>query len=139
MKGSPRTLLLIIFLVGLVIQLGAAVYKYSQPDELSNNDLTVFITKLLALYSPQLGVIIGGIFAKERVERPRRGRASSVFAVAVTLAVLWNLLLIWRTMAYSFSRNDELANLLKYLDTVSAASSFLIAGAMAYFFAEKKE
>lgn len=79
-----------------------------------------------------MAVILGGIFGKRK---PAGTTAPGLpFRVALVLSALWNLLLLWRAVAFYFASDDRAANLITYWDTVAAASSFLVAGALAYFF-----
>jgi hypothetical protein len=123
--------LLAIFILCLSTQLIAffAVSNKMWPDELQS-----LVLKILAIYSVQLSVILGGIFARPggSVEDP----SPSLSWTAILLAVLWNALLMWRSIAFSAATKDSVTDLLKYLDGISSAGSFLVTGALAFFFAK---
>jgi hypothetical protein len=58
------------------------------------------------------------------------------------LAGIWNLLLFWRCISFgaaAFNPNseDNIEHLSSYLQSISSASSFLVTGALAFFFAKK--
>ena len=127
-----RTFLVAAFVGGLVLQLLVISLTYLK-GEISPKDVGVLTAKLLGIYSVQMAVILGGIFGQRG---PVAVRAPTLpFRLALTLSVLWNLLLLWRAVAFYFVSDDRTANLMSYWDTASAASSFLVAGALAYFFA----
>jgi hypothetical protein len=121
--------LLAIFGVGLSIQLVAflAVSSKMWPE-----DFQGLIVKLLGLYSVHFGVILGGMFAQPKgpLEDPPAPLAWS----AIFLATLWNSLLVWRSLNFSAAAQDSATDVTKYMDAVSSAGSFLVAGMLAFFF-----
>lgn len=123
-----------IFLVGLVLQLGALFHVR---QGLWEEDFDKLILRLLAIYSAQLGLVLGGMFAqpKTALADPPAGLAWS----ALALVALWNLLLVWRMVSFSLAEQDSVANLMKYLDSIAAGSSFLVAGVLAFFFGKGTE
>ena len=134
MINAVRYGLLATFLLGLVVQLGALIHVRNAmfPEEFQS-----VLIRLLSIYSAQLGVILGGIFAQSgrSAENPPAG----VAATALALALLWNVLLAWRTIDFSIAGQDSPSDLMKYLDSIAASSSFLVAGALAFFFGKKKK
>lgn len=129
-----RAFIVATFLAGLVLQLLAVSLTYVR-SEIGAKDLLDLIIKLLSVYSVPLAVILGGVFGDLKTA----GRASRLpFWLAFILSLLWNLLLLWRSIAFFLATDDRASRLLGYLDAVSAASSFLVAGALAYFFTAKK-
>lgn len=127
--NQARFGLLGVFVLFLGVQLTAviAVRHKMWPD-----DLQSLIVKLLGVYSVQLGVILGGIFAQPK--GVLKAPPASLAWTAMILAILWNSLLVWRTVAFSTAQQDSASDLVKYWDTTTSASSFLIAGAFAFFF-----
>jgi hypothetical protein len=126
---ASRAWLLGIFLVFLSLQIVALLCAGSimWPEEQES-----LIVKCLTVYSVHLGVMLGAIFAK-----PKAGRAHTTRFIAftgITLTLIWNLVLVWRTISFAVFQHDKVADLLKYLDSVSSASNFLVAGALAFFF-----
>jgi hypothetical protein len=97
-------------------------------------DLQSLVVKLLGIYLVHFGVIFGGIFAQPK--GPLKAPSAPLAWTAMILALLWNLLLVWRSLSFSTARQDSAADLIKYLDATSSASSFLVAGALAFFFAK---
>lgn len=128
-----RSLLLCIFILCLVLQCGVLVLNQSAmwPEDLLKSLLT-----LLKLYSVPLAVIFGGIFA-----RPggATGPSAGVSWAAVLVASCWNLLLVWRTIAFGLASQDSVSDLTKYLEDVSSAASFLVAGMLAFFFGKSSK
>ena len=63
-------------------------------------------------------------------------------AAALVLAILWNVLLLWRFAAFCYAAyhpaaDDAADKLSAYVEQISKASSFLVDGALAFFFAGK--
>ena len=118
-----------IFLAGLVLQIGA---YFVVRNQLWSDDFHSLLLKLLGVYSVQLGVVLGGIFAQggARLEDPPTALAWS----ALALAALWNLLLVWRSISFSVAAQDSVGDMLKYLDTIASGGSFLVAGVVTFFF-----
>lgn len=127
--NRARFLLMGIFLVSLMIQLLVFLFLRGSmwPEEFEGVTL-----KLLGIYSAQLGIILGSIFAQPKA--PIAMPSPSLVWSAMLLAAFWNLLLLGRTVAFGIAERDSVTELMKYLDQVGAASSFLVAGALAFFF-----
>jgi hypothetical protein len=138
MRVMPaRVVLITVFLVGLAVQSGAIIFSYSE-TAIASGDLTNLLTKLLAVYSVHLAVIFGGIFAQQQEGKSPQVPAMALW-VAVALAVIWNLLLAWRSITFALaatdpSRDDSVGRLMSYIETISSTSSFLVAGALSFFF-----
>jgi hypothetical protein len=102
-------------------------------DKMWPEEFRSLVIKLLAIYSVQLGVILGGIFAQPKASRA--GASTKVVGwVALVLALLWNGLLILRATSFGLAEEDSTEELIKYLDGISAAGSFLVSGAITFFF-----
>ena len=127
--NQARFGLLAIFVLCLAIQLIAFLMV---GHRMWPEDLQSLLLKLLAIYSVHITVILGGMFAQPsgRLEDP----PSSLAWTAISLAVLWNALLIWRSLSFSMAPKDSVADLMKYLEGVASASSFLVTGTLAFFF-----
>jgi hypothetical protein len=132
--ARARAILVITFVAGLVLQLLVITLTYLK-GEISTKDIGVLTAKLLGIYSVQMAVILGGIFGRHKSSA--RVVSSMPFRIALILSLLWNLLLLWRSVAFYFAENDQASDLVSYLDIVSTASSFLVVGALAYFFAKQ--
>jgi hypothetical protein len=132
--SSARAWLLVIFLVFLVLQVVSVlcVGNIMWPEEQEG-----LIVKYLTVYSPHLGVMLGVIFAKPRTGRVRSARF--VAFTGITVALVWNIVLAWRTMGFVIFEHDKVADLMKYIDSVSSASTFLVAGALAFFFTHESQ
>jgi hypothetical protein len=125
-----RLALLAVFVASLGFQLiGFFIVK----DKMWPEEFQSLVTKLLAIYAVQLGVILGGIFAQPRVPRTTTP-AVVVGWIALVLALLWNCLLIFRSTSFVLANEDSTEELIKYLDGISAAGSFLVSGAITFFF-----
>ena len=135
-----RVVLVGTFLVSLVIQVGVVVATYVE-GAIASKDLTSLLLKLLAIYSVHLAVIFGGIFAQTQTTNHVNVPTVS-FWIATVVAAIWNLLLLWRSIAFGvagFNVNieDSVLSFATYLDDVSKASSFLVVGALAFFFTKR--
>jgi len=91
--NQARFGLLGIFVFCLLAQLVAffSVSHKMWPEELQSLVLTI-----LSIYSVHLTVILGGIFAQPK--GPLEDPPASLPWTAVVLALLWNVLLIWRSI-----------------------------------------
>jgi hypothetical protein len=131
-----RSTILFVFLGCLA--LNVIIFASSQ-SSVWPEEFQATLLKILSIYSVPLAVILGGFFAQPRAGS--RASASLCWA-ALILAVCWNILLVWRTIAFSLASDDSVSDLTKYLEAVSSAASFLIVGSLAFFFgktAEEKE
>jgi hypothetical protein len=128
-----QLVLLAMFLTGLMIQLVCFGYSFLI-GAVYVEDLQTMMVRILAVYSVPLGVIVGGIFggAAERAAKA----SSGTFWTAAGLSLLWNILLLMRSLMFVIVQQDSITSLFGYIDAVSAASTFLIGGALAYFFAK---
>lgn len=131
---TVRLWLLFLFVASLVAHFGVFAYTYFTEAIYADNfeGLTL---QILAIYSIPLGVILGAFFGqgdqKEACADP------SAFYAAFALSILWNGLLLVRTFVFGFAEEDLVGDLTGFLQNTSAASMFLIAGALAFFFAKK--
>ena len=122
--------------MSLVLQLSLVALSYGR-SAIYSDDLRDLVVRFLAVYSVPLGAIISGIFGKSASsDLPAPERA---FWVAVSLAALWNLLILGRTLLFTFSATDKVSALTEYVDAVVAASSFLTVAALTYFFTTDHE
>jgi len=123
-----------IFLGSLALQLGAffLISEKMWPD-----DLLTLVLKLLGIYSVQLSVVLGGIFAQPKA--PLAAPPAGLTWTALILATLWNLLLVWQSISFTLRPQASLGDLLKYLDEIASASSFLVVGVLAFFFGKGTE
>jgi hypothetical protein len=123
--------LMSVFLLSLAAQLAALFLVRTR---MWPNEFQDLLLKLLAIYSVQLGVVLGGIFAQSR--NPLADPAPALAWAALLLAVIWNLLLVSRSLLFAFAgaEGDSVTDLMKYLEGISSASSFLVAGGLAFFF-----
>ena len=129
--SQARLSLVVIFLGSLIIQAAAffSVSQYMWPEEMQ-----ALILKLLAVYSVHLGVIAGGMFAQSRM-RPVKPETPTAVA-AILMAAVWNLLLVGRSISFVISRQDSVADLIRYLGAVADYGSFLVVAALAFFFSK---
>jgi hypothetical protein len=129
-----RVLLLRIFLVFLFVLIGMA-YAAGASNRIFPDQATALITQILAIYSVQLAVILGGTFAQNKSRPPA---PLPLMVAAAALSVAWNSLLLAGMLAFTRSDGWKLPDLQSYLETVSKGGSFLVAGMLSFFFAGAK-
>ncbi len=145
MKASrAQAILFVIFLASLVLQILIGILSYVE-RAIIGADLSTLTLKLLAIYSVPLAVILAGIFAKpsKKAGKAATATGSQMTAYsAIVLAAFWNVLLLARSLFFGYAVfnqavDDNINQLVSFLDTTSTASSFLIAGALAFFFTKQ--
>lgn len=127
--ANARAVLFTLFLGALLVQVTALfLMRHAMwPDEFQ-----ALLLKLISIYSVPLAVVAGNLLAQ-----PRAGSESVTAALAwsaILLTLVWNLLLVARSVGFAMAKHDSVTSLISYLDSVAAASSFLIAGVLAFFF-----
>ncbi|HLG12944.1 MAG TPA: hypothetical protein VJH03_00250 [Blastocatellia bacterium] len=129
-----RLILVSVFLVFFVLMIGAIFVPF-QKGEIYSESMLTLLKKLLAVYSVHLAVIFGGIFGqwKSGIDKV----PTLPFWIGLVLVFIWNALLAWRFLVFCFSEKDTVGALSAYLDTVVPATSFLVAGALSFFFAKR--
>jgi hypothetical protein len=131
--NRAKSTLVIILLAGMVVNFGIVTYTYLR-DAIYAEDLQHLSIVILSVHSVPLGVVIGGIFGQRRSKR--RQTPMLAFYTAVGLTLIWSFLLLTRTAIFGLAEQDSVSSLADYLSTVSASGSFLVGGALAYFFAK---
>ena len=137
-----RVFLVAIFVGSLAIQLATIIFTYTR-GAIAYDDLTNALLKVLAIYSVHLALICGGIFAQYQNGRAGAETAPAMaFWLAVILVGIWNMLLLWRCLSFGMAAinpdsEDNVEKLLTYFQSISSASSFLVAGSLAFFFTKK--
>ena len=132
--NQARLSLIVVFLGSLAIQ-AVAFFRVSQ--YMWADDLLALILKLLAVYSVHLGVIAGGMFAQSGMRDAKPSTATAMSAILLSL--VWNLLLVGRSLSFVMSRQDSASDLMKYLETVADYGSFLVVAALAFFFTRNSD
>lgn len=128
---KAQATLAVSFLFFLSIHFGMIILAYYR-GAIYPNDVIKLLLQVLSLYSVPLGIILGGIFGKGLT--PKTGTPIMAYLLALILAILWNLILVWRSVTFGIADQDSTIDLLSYLDSISSASTFLVAGALSYFF-----
>jgi len=126
-----QTWILLAFLTSLLLELLLVAVSFMKLA-IYPLDLRDLAVRFLTIYSVPIGVIISGIFGKSPTANqiaPQRA-----FWTAFALSVIWNALILGRTLLFTFSSEDQVSSLVEYVNSVSAASSFLTVSALTYFF-----
>ena len=134
--STIRLWLLFLFVASLISLFCIFAYTYFM-EIIYAEDFEALTLQILAIYSIPLAVILGAFFAQGK--QPEARAVPSAFYAAFVLSILWNALLIVRTLIFGFAKEDFVGDLADFLQNTSAASSFLIAGALAFFFTKKSE
>jgi hypothetical protein len=130
-----RNTLFAIFLAGLTTQVVAVILPY-RADTIRDREMLAVLTKLILVYSVHFRVMLGGVFGRQ--QNTRGHVAAPAFVVAVTVTLVWNLLLAWRSIAFAGGAFNPLSedspdNLIAYLDSIADQCSFLVVGPLAFF------
>ncbi len=123
-----------VFLACLSIQ-AAVFFGLVARHALQWSEAWPLLKDLLVVYSIPLAVILAGVFADRQA--PRNKARPLTAWVALAVSGLWNVLLVVPTLIYFFSPEaspDSVEAALKN----SASANFLVAGALTYFFGERK-
>jgi hypothetical protein len=134
--GRARLTLFLIFVISFLVQVVAIFYSLRRGTIYGDN-VTSFVKGLLSIYSVHLGVVVAGSFAQIRTTGPARTASKTPFWTALVLAGTWNALLAGRTLYFSLGSNDSIDDLMAYLTMLASGGSFLVAGALTYFFSHK--
>jgi hypothetical protein len=125
-----------LFVLALVLEL--AMYYHSTSgdyppvwgDEAENLRNTI-----LGVFAIPLGTVFGGAISTRK--RQNRVPWSTVLILAAGVLV-WNWLAIMPVVQFTFHVTQKVASCLTDLQSVSEKASFLITGALAYFFGSNK-
>jgi hypothetical protein len=101
-----------------------------------SDDFTSLISETLKIYSVHLAIVLSTIFLESNRQTGQVDK--SMFFICIGLVIFWNLLLFVRIALFMGAKTDDPADLLNYLTTVSASSSFLVAGTLTYFFSKNQ-
>jgi hypothetical protein len=126
--------LLGIFLGSLVVQL---IIFFALRQRMWPEDFQALVAKALAIYSVHVGVILGGIFTRPKGRFPKA--AAPLAWTALSLAALWNLLLLGRTASFGMASEDSPTELIKYFEAIGSGGSFLVSGVMVFFFGKSTD
>jgi hypothetical protein len=140
-SSRARSWLEAIFIAGFVVQVAATILVYLE-RAISSIDLTNLVVQSLETYSVPMAVILGGIFATKRASSGSTESSILAFWTAAVVAIIWNSLLVWPYVQFGYEAFDLTAvdtaqNVSLYVDQIAKPSSFLVAGALTYFFAGK--
>jgi hypothetical protein len=130
-----RNRILQIFIGFLIIHMICIIVPYFR-GEMYSQEFIAIISKLLAIFGVHFAIIIGGIFGLQ--DEAYKKVSKNLAQVSLLLIILWNILLVWRSISFIISQDDPVKDLSSYLETVSAASSFLIAGVLTYLFTKRE-
>lgn len=134
-----------VFLGGLVLNAVLVAITYTK-GAIYSEDLRSLLTSLAGVYSVPLASVLGGIFGQR--ESAAGVTPPATFWLAFGVALLWNFLLILRSVMFAVAgfgegaasitrAQDSVEEFSTYITTVSAATTFLVAGLLTYFFAKR--
>lgn len=130
-KRSARNLLWAVFVGSLIVEIALVAYA-RLASKIYLDDLKAILLALFAVYSIPLGIMSGGAFARSALHD---GESSpGPVGVAVLLSLLWNAVLLGRVLLFAVAQSDDVDALREWIATVTASSSFLVAGALTFYF-----
>jgi hypothetical protein len=135
--GRARANLLAVFLIGFIAQAAMTVVVYLN-RAITSADVTNLLVTLLSVYSVPMAVMLGGLFAS-KISGKASAKNQPAFLAALVLATIWNILLLSRFALFVYAGfntavDDSAEKVSAYVDQIAKASSFLVAGSLAYFF-----
>jgi hypothetical protein len=128
---------LIVFVAFFVISFFTLVVfnVRSDPSVIDNEDMVDLYAKVVSLYFIHLSIIITGFFGQEKLKKGRS--LQNVFWAALSLSIVWNIMFFWRLVYYCAVATDDIPSIESYISKVTMPTSFLVTGALAYFFTVK--
>ena len=137
-KRRARVLLSLSLVCGLAICCSLIALAL-QSGIIGTRNLGDAFGTLVAVYSPNLALLLGALQAG----RQENGRASqNSFVLALTLVILWNLLMVLRIAWFAStgftSREDQLASVLEFWKVAGGVSSVLVAGPIGFYITKKE-
>ena len=132
---KARLSLVAVFFSDLIIHWVAFVYAFLKGRIYFEQaqDLCLTVRKV---YSVHFAVILGAMFVKKRREKTAEPH---LFWPALGFCVAWNLLSLWPSIAFGFFGESKNTDVSRYLDSIPAASSFLIVGTLSFLFTREPE
>ena len=88
------------------------------------------------LYSVPFATIIAGVIAKRR-SKPKNPPPSHVTLLAISFAVIWNVLVLILILLFALGITERLETVYNQYEDIMPSSTFLLAGALTYFFAKE--
>ncbi len=98
-------------------------------------DASVMVVTFLEIYSIPLSVILAGIFASK--SKSKNAYDSKTVLVTFLVSFLWNILLLWSSLAYTLSETGDIEIYIADLKQIANKSSFLVAAALVYLFSKR--
>jgi hypothetical protein len=132
---KARIALLCAFMIAFAIQISAFVFAYLG-GRIYSDEVQALVLLLTKIYSVPLAVVIAGLFTEKNNRRKATHRP--LFGIALVLCLVWNVLLLWRSLVFGFGRAGTDVELTDYLNTITSASSWLIAGVLSFFFVREQ-
>ena len=133
--SKARIILLCIFLLFLILQMIFIMGTFIK-KEISSADALNAIIKIVGIYSVPFAIILVGIFSQKNLSEKQTPK--HVFWIALSLAIIWNVILAFRSTIFFLAPEDDINELLTHLNRLGGqTTSWLIAGAFSYFFAKR--
>ena len=129
-----QTLLVSVFVSGLAAQL-LIIGSCRLDGSLRAEGFYALLLTLLSVYSMPFAVILASVFGDRGARSNRYSNFS--FRIAMTVTVLWNVLFCSISMIYRLDGHSGWRGLNRHLQEVSTSASFLIAGALTFFFSQR--
>jgi hypothetical protein len=102
-------------------------------------NLAEILVALVAAYSPNLALLLGALKAESETKEQA---AKDSFRVAVISIVLWNLLLVARTVWFASTAwtqsEDSVTSVVEFWAVVGGTASIFVTGPLAFYLAKKE-
>lgn len=132
--NNARVILIFNFIFFFVSIILLLIFPFLK-SEITSETLIDLLKKIISIYSVHFGVIVGGVFGKDFSSEVLTSKTP--FWLAFVLTLIWNILMTWPMIIFSFTTMYTDQNISDYIDSIPTLSSFLVSGSLAYFFAKK--
>gem|GEM_PF-3106078 len=122
-------------MISLLVQVLAIAYLLATGG-IRESSFQSLIGHTLVLYSPPLGIMLGGLFAERAELKDKKDTPTNSYWIAMVSAAVWNFILLLMTVIY-LVKGGTPNMLIDYQETISEISTVLISGFLSYFYTRK--
>lgn len=129
---NAKWIILGIFLLSFVTDF-TFLFIAKEKGIIYDDSFRLALFKVISIYSTHFAVIFISAF-RTSVKRKGPVHNTRIFYWAMACSIVWNSLTIVRIALFTFSLEDEIEDLIKYLDMVPAQTIWLVSGLIIYYF-----
>ena len=130
-----RKVLLLLWSSSFLLNLGFLLYLYLS-DNIELRDLTPSLKTLSTVYAPYLGAILTFYWGGNReIDESAVKKIKTPFYAAIGFSLVWNLIILQFLFPLILLRGN-LEDSIEGIETVSSTFSWLVAGAIGFYFAK---